>query len=394
MMLHAEHALWELAALPLVLLTLPLLAELLTLTLAAMMPDRGPGQPVLPVPKRLVVLIPSHNEELNIARCVQSVAASAGSLRDILVIAHNCTDGTAAKARSTGAVVSELSDKKLAGKGNALAHGFHLAFDKMGADAVMILDADSTVSADLIGVVRMRLQSSAVVQCRYQCCSGDTAKSRLRALAFFCINVVRPMGRNRLHLSCGIFGNGFAFRREVLERVPYDAHSIVEDLEFHLALVSAGFVCDFVGEARVWAEVPVTARGATTQTARWEGGRIRMFRTHGRRLLAQVLRGRFSLLEPLLDLLGLPLALETAGLALLLLIPIHRVRIYALTGFSILGSHLIFAILNGPAPRQDLRALAHAPVYVLSKLRMLPAILRMGGDQAVWNRTPRVQRSK
>jgi cellulose synthase/poly-beta-1,6-N-acetylglucosamine synthase-like glycosyltransferase len=389
MMPHAQHDLYVLVALLLVCLTAPLLAEVLTLTLAAMAPVPSPAPPILPALERLIVLVPSHNEGLNIARCVQSVAGSAGSQQDILVIAHNCIDSTAANARTAGATVSELNDPNLVGKGSALEHGFRLAFQQMGADAVMIIDADSTVSTNLVPLVRQRLQSSSVLQCRYQCRSDLNPKSRLRALAFFCMNVVRPMGRNRLHLSSGIFGNGFALRREILERVPYDAHSIVEDLEFHLALVSAGVFCDFVGDARVWGEVPTSTRGAATQSARWEGGRFRMFRAHVLPLLVQVLRGRTSLIEPLLDLAGVPLAIEVLSLCLLVLVPIHVVRLYALFGFAILALHLLFAIFSGPDPAADLCALTQVPAYILSKLRMLPAILRTGRDRAAWIRTSR-----
>ena len=388
---QALHDIYLLVALALVALTAPILAELLTLTLAAMTPSPRAEPSVLAALGRLIVLIPSHNEELNIARCVQSIGDSAGSSQDILVIAHNCNDATAANARAAGATVSELDDPSLAGKGNALAHGFDLAFNEMGADALVVIDADSTVSTNLVPLIRQRLQSCFVLQCRYQCRSDANPKSRLRALAFFCMNVVRPMGRNRLHLSCGIFGNGFALRREILERVPYDAHSIVEDLEFHVALVSAGISCDFVDDACVWAEVPAGSRGATTQTARWEGGRIRMLRAHFLPLLIQVLRGRTSLLEPLLDLAGLPLAMEVLGLCLLLLVPIRGVRLYALCGFAILALHLLFAVFSGPDPAADLRALAQVPAYLLSKLRMLPAIFRMGRYRAAWTRTSRTE---
>jgi cellulose synthase/poly-beta-1,6-N-acetylglucosamine synthase-like glycosyltransferase len=202
------------------------------------------------------------------------------------------------------------------------------------------------------------------------------------------------MGRQHLHLSSGIFGNGFALRRQVIEQVPYSAHSIVEDLEFHLSLLAAGIHSDFVEEARVWAEVPAAGRAAVTQTARWEGGRLRMLRSHGPSLALQVLRGRLKLLEPLLDLAGLPLAIETIGLVLLLLLPIHILRLYALSGMAILVLHLFFAIYSGPDPSADLRALAQVPRYVAGKIGMLPSILRMTKSRAAWVRTSRADAPK
>jgi cellulose synthase/poly-beta-1,6-N-acetylglucosamine synthase-like glycosyltransferase len=380
----------------LVVATAPLLIELLLTTLAAMTPLRRRTSALsLPSLGRVVILIPSHNEELNIGRCVESLAASAVGAGDILVIAHNCTDSTAERARAAGAMVSVLNSPDLRGKGNALDHGVRMAFQDLGADAVLIVDADSTVSANLVSCVRQHLEHALALQCRYQCRSApDNPSSRLRALAFFCMNVIRPTGRQRLHFSSGIFGNGFALRRQVIEQVPYSAHSIVEDLEFHLSLIAAGIHCEFVEEARVWAEVPASGRATTTQSARWEGGRLRMLRSHGPSLALQVLRGRFSLLEPLFDLAGLPIAIETVGLVLLLLLPIHALRLYALSGMAILALHLFFAIYSGPDPSADLRALAQVPRYVAGKIGMLPAILRMTRSRAAWVRTSRADTLK
>lgn len=397
MLLFPEHGAYFIVGFALVAVTAPLLVELLVITLAAMMPrhERTPHTPVLSKLGRLIILVPSHNEEINVGQCVESISASAGGPGDILVIAHNCADRTTENARATGAMVSVLDNPNLAGKGNALAHGFRIAFQDLGADAVMVIDADSTVSVDLVTLVRKRLECVSVLQCRYECRStSNNSKSRLRALAFFCMNVVRPMGRQRLHLSCGIFGNGFAIRREVIEQVPYDAHSIVEDLEFHLALVTAGIRCEFVEDARVWAEVPVGGKGAVTQSARWEGGRLRMLSRHGPSLFLKVLRGRVALLEPLLDLAGLPLAMEVASLFTLLLLPVPIFRIYALSGTAIVVIHLLFAIYSGPDPRADLRALVHAPFYVMSKIGMLPAVLLKARSRAAWIRTSRPEAPK
>jgi cellulose synthase/poly-beta-1,6-N-acetylglucosamine synthase-like glycosyltransferase len=287
-------------------------------------------------------------------------------------------------------MVSVLDDLNLRGKGNALAHGFRVAFEDLGADAVLIIDADSTISANLVECVRERLEYASVLQCRYECGStSDSPKSRLRALAFFCMNVMRPLGRRNLNLSCGIFGNGFALRREVIEQVPYSAHSIVEDLEFHLELVTAGIRCDFLEEARVQAEVPVSGLGAATQSARWEGGRLRMLRCYGPSLLLKVLRGKVALLEPLLDLAGMPLAVEIVALLELTIFPIHAMRWYALSGIGVIALHLVYAIHSGPDPLEDMRALAQAPFYIVSKLVMLPATIRMTKSRAAWVRTSR-----
>src|ERR1700679_1446696 len=112
MSLDHRHGIYLIVGIPLVIATAPLLIELFVTTLAAMMSPskRTPRALGLPALGRLIVLVPSHNEELAIGRCIESVTASAGRRDDILVIAHNCVDSTAENARATGAMVSVLND--------------------------------------------------------------------------------------------------------------------------------------------------------------------------------------------------------------------------------------------------------------------------------------------
>ncbi len=389
----------------LLLATLPLLAELLFLTLGAMLPARGwelegdgfglagdlaedKRQPE-PV-KRLMVVVPSHNEELSIARCVESLTRATGSARDVIVVAHNCGDRTAEIARRAGARVEELNDPALAGKGHALTHGFRCAFESCGADAVMIVDADSTVSENMTKEAALRLAYSPVIQCRYQVRNyRATWRTGMTALAFLGINVVRPRGRDRLGLSCGIFGNGFAMRKEVLEQVAYDAHSIVEDMEFHLALVAHGYQVRFVNDAVVLGDMPLSAKTSASQHSRWEGGRLRLLSDWGPRIARKIFASRPALAEPLLDLLSLPLALEVFALCLLLLFPAPAAREYVAFGFGVILLHLAVVVGVSPEPGLSLRTLLQAPVYLFWRLTKLTSVVRASGKGAAWVRTTR-----
>ena len=71
---------------------------------------------------RLAVVVPAHNEELHITRCIKSLLAASRSQVDvgIVVIADNCTDETAKMARAAGARVLVRTDPTERGKGYAL----------------------------------------------------------------------------------------------------------------------------------------------------------------------------------------------------------------------------------------------------------------------------------
>jgi cellulose synthase/poly-beta-1,6-N-acetylglucosamine synthase-like glycosyltransferase len=370
------------AGIALLLPTLPLVLELCVLTLAAVFPARVPSSGST-AEILLAVLIPAHNEEKLISACLCSL----GKSFPIFVVAHNCTDATAALASAAGAKVLELNDDGTRGKGAALHHGFTQAL-AAGAQSVLVIDADSTVSRNLLDTVHTAFASgAAAVQVRYVAANPDASTgTRLQALALRGINVLRPRGRARLGLSCGIFGNGFALSAATLKRVPYLAHSIVEDLEYHFALIRAGIRVDFLNDATVFGQLPDNNDAAGTQRARWEGGRALLRRRLAFPLLGEVLRGHLSLLEPLLDLLSVPLA--DAAL-LLLLATFTPARIYAGFSLEIFGLYILIAALLGGEPLRDLAALGQAPFYLAFKIANFGRTRRAARGDTAWVRTER-----
>jgi cellulose synthase/poly-beta-1,6-N-acetylglucosamine synthase-like glycosyltransferase len=383
--------LFEILAAVLLLLTLPLVAELTLLTLASLLPRRRPGRAAVSGPLQLAVIIPAHNEELLIASCVESLRASAdGGNTRIITVAHNCTDRTATRAAEAGAEVLVCDDPLAKGKGSALCAGFAYA-SALGSDATLVVDADSTVSSNLIGVVREALSRGAdAVQCRYEMdSSAKRPATRLTALAFRGFNVVRPTGRDRLGLSAGIVGNGFAVRQELLVQDAYNSHSVVEDLEFHLRLVLSGKTVQFLEDAKVSSALPSSKQGEATQRSRWEGGRANAARTWLLPMLKQVARGKLRLLEPMFDLTSLPIGYAVFLLLVAVCIPLPWLRGYALSAMMVIAGHVLTAAWSGADFAGDMRILARAPGYILWKLCMLPALLRSSRREATWVRTER-----
>jgi cellulose synthase/poly-beta-1,6-N-acetylglucosamine synthase-like glycosyltransferase len=374
-----------------VLLTLPLIAELVVLTLASLLPKRTSAHSVVSAPLHLAVIIPAHDEELLIASCVESLRASAAGVDTrIIVVAHNCSDQTAARAAAAGAEVIIYDNPLAKGKGSALSVGFAFA-SSQGMDATLVVDADSTVSSNLIGVVREAIANGAeAVQCRYEMdSSAERPASRLTSLAFRGFNVVRPAGRDRLGLSAGIVGNGFAIRQALLAQNSYNSLSVVEDLEFHIRLVLSSKRVQFLRDAKVSSAMPSSKQGEVTQRSRWEGGRANAARTWFVPLLKQLTQGRLRVLEPLLDLMSLPIGYAVFLLLIAACFPLVWLRVYVLLAVTVVGGHVLAAAWSGSDFAGDMRVLARAPGYILWKLCMLPRLLRSSRPEAAWVRTER-----
>jgi Glycosyltransferase like family 2 len=374
--------------------TAPLAVELLVLTAGSLLPERRREKrihPVVPIgPLGLTVVVPAHNEELLLRRCVASLLADLPPGSSVLVVAHNCTDSTAQVAAESGAEVLLLQDDGRQGKGAALRAGFSRAIAQ-GAQVLAVVDADSVVAPGFSAAITEALVDGAeAFQARYVAMgAGGQATARLTALGFLGFNVIRPRGRARLGMSAGIFGNGFGFHKSVLERVPYEASSVVEDLEYHLRLVDSGIRVAFLQNATVSTEMAQNSAAASSQRARWEGGRLRMARVWLPSLLRRALRGRLVLLEPALELASLPLASEVVLLAVCLLLPVSWLRVYAVAAFAVILMHVATAAAEGDGWWSAVRALLSVPRYIVWKLRMLPRTLASSRHNAAWVRTAR-----
>ena len=383
---------WPILAVPLTVLTVLGTIQLLLLTTAAVLRRRpSVGREDEPFDSRMAIVVPAHDEEHGIVRTVESLMACEGASEGaIVVVADNCTDATAPRAKEAGARVLVRRDAESRGKGFALDFAFRTLLNE-GFDVFVIIDADTVVEPNLLTEVRQAIVSGAdATQTRYTVLDPETSlRHRLLNLAFIAFNVVRPRGRDRLGLSVGIFGNGFALSRSTLESVPYRASSIVEDLEYHLRLVQAGKRVRFLDQTTVRGQMPAAGAGVRTQRARWEGGRLLMVRQFLPALFADVLRGRIRMLEPLLDLSLLPLAYHIALLFGTLLIPFAPTRLYAGIGLAIVAFHVLAAFIVGRLPLRDLLILAVVPFYLIWKIAMAPMIARAGRRKTAWVRTER-----
>jgi len=384
--------LWIVPAVLLILVTLPGTLYLAVLTLAGLrrvVP--AAGQPALAGP--IAIVVPAHNEAMGIARTVDNLVAIAqvDGASQVCVVADNCSDDTAAIARAHGARVLERHDLTQRGKGYALDHAFSQLAGQ-GFVAYVVIDADSLAEPNLLSVLRRHLGAGApAVQTRYTVLNAEQSpRTRLAELALCAFNALRPRGRHALGWSAGILGNGFALTAQTLQQVPYRATSVVEDLEYHLRLIEQDLRVHFADETTVRGDMPVAGSGQSTQRARWEGGRLRMLLDHGASLLRRGLSGQWRLLEPLLDLLLLPLAYHTVLLLALLAIPLGWARGLGLAGLAWLLLHVLVAAgVGGLGPRRLWLALWAVPEYLWWKLRMLRATVKTSQASAEWERTHR-----
>ncbi len=387
------------------LLAIPFLAAGVYLAGLALLVRRAPPPP----PgrnARFDIVVPAHDEESGVAETVHSLLAVDYPRERfrVVVVADNCADGTAERARGAGARVLERKDPERRGKGYALAFAFERLGAEHRADAFVVVDADSVVSPNLLGAFAARIEGGAeALQARYGVRNRDASwRTRLLHLAFTLFHDVRSRGREVLGLSCGLRGNGMAFSTGLLRRVPHGAFSIVEDLEYGIQLGLAGCRVHDVAEASVVGDMAASETASRSQRTRWEGGRLALARRHAPELLRRAWRERSPvLLDLALDLLvppltylvlavALGLSVSTTGLALGLGTTLATVMWAA----ALLGLAVYVAVgwIEACLGWRGALDLLHVPLFILWKLTLWAR--DDPGRRGEWVRTTREDRAR
>jgi 1,2-diacylglycerol 3-beta-glucosyltransferase len=360
------------------------------------------SRPVLPGRSsrqlRFDVIVPAHNEEEGIARTVLSLRSMDWPQTQfrVLVVADNCSDATASAARGAGAQVLERKDLTLRGKGHALAYGFEASLKEGFATAVVVVDADTMVSSNLLEAFACRIESGEkAIQAHYGVLNPWTSwRTQLMTITTGAFHIVRSRGRERLKLSCGVRGNGWSVTHSLLRQRPYRCYSLVEDIEYGIALGFDGVRVAYADEAHANADMVSGEAIARKQRRRWEQGRFEMVRSQTLPLLAAAVKGRskicldlaFDLMVPPLSYLVLNIVLLglLAGALSIWLPPLKFWAWWAAGCFVVLSLHILRGWQVSGMGIRGLAALAHVPVFVLWKIFVL-----FGRKTSEWVRTER-----
>ncbi|GGB37155.1 glycosyl transferase [Sphingomonas metalli] len=359
---------------------------------------RGDGPPLPPFdPAAVVVLVPAHDEARGIGAVLARMRAGMPAGMRLLVIADNCTDDTAAIARTAGAEVVERFDTARRGKGFALDHG-RATLSVASPACVIVVDADTVPEAGALARLAARaIASGQPVQSAYTIDARDEKSSiaRFSAAAFYVKNAVRQLGAARIGAPAVLTGSGMAFPWPIFARLPLATGHVAEDLMLGVESALAGRPPLFDPRAVVLGTAS-SDKGTAVQRRRWESGFFQVASDSAGALLARgIARGRFGCVWLGLHLLTPPLipliALDTLAVAALALVWLFTgIGEAALAVLAGLTAAAVLAVPVALASHKRLFLLDgwHAvPRYMLWKIGLtLAALLRR---EKAWIRTDR-----
>ena len=259
---------------------------------------------------RICVIIPAHNEEDVIGETVRLLRERQqypAELFDIYVVAHNCTDETAKRARDAGAVVFERNDEDPAKHivSYALKFGYERILETgIDYDFSIRLDADNHVNDTFLSLMNDAYCAGVKIARPYESALNMTQNQFTRACGLYYIFDSRfsSRARERLHLDAHVNGPGALTAMEIIKKIGgYDTVSITEDTEFCFKRMLEGYRCHFVEDAVVYEDLPSSMRDTLNRNKRIAAGNIRLLKKYTLPMLWNTVKQlRFSFLEQLL----------------------------------------------------------------------------------------------
>ncbi|MBR1724179.1 MAG: glycosyltransferase [Ruminococcus sp.] len=145
--------------------------------------------------KSISVIIPAHNEEKYVARCIRSVKTAAGYYggeTEIIVVCNRCTDRTAELAEKHGAKVIFNEDRCIARVRNA---GIHAA----QGDIIVTIDCDNRMTGGTLKEIAALLDTGRYIG------GGAPIRFERYSLPLFLNDLLCELSFAVTGLYCGIF---------------------------------------------------------------------------------------------------------------------------------------------------------------------------------------------
>jgi cellulose synthase/poly-beta-1,6-N-acetylglucosamine synthase-like glycosyltransferase len=357
-------------------LLLPTLADVISLLRA--LTHRRLDAPRIPAtPPRLLVLVPAHDEELVLPACL----AALRRLRypreriDIVVVADNCHDGTAAIARLTGVGCLERTAPLDPGKPRAIAWAL-ARLPVREYDAMIIVDADTEVDQDFATALAAAapLADKAVQPYNGVSNGRENALTRMAAILSAANHGLAYVLKTRVGLNVPLSA-GMCIGSRVLAAHGWTAYSLCEDWELYAQLTERGIRIEGAPRARIHAQEATTLRVSASQRRRWTGGKITVLTQHAWSLITSRRVRLVQKLDSLAELsaLGPVVHLGVVAVAVAVTVTVHPVA----SGWLAAGMlatlvrpsvYTIAALAREPDPLRALVAFAFLPFYAAWRL--------------------------
>ena len=247
---------------------------------------------------KFAVIVSARNESDVIEEFIHTVDLQdyPSDLIDVYVIADNCSDDTAQKARIAGAHVYERFDNKKVGKGYALDFLFKiLRSKKTKYDGYFIFDVDNLLSRNYISEMNKVFNRKYKIVTSYRNSKNYDSNwiSAGYSLWFLRESKYLNYARMLLNNSCAVSGTGFLISSEIIyKNNGWKYHLLTEDIEFTIDSIINGEKIGYCNSACFYDEQPTSFKDSWNQRMRWSKGFYQVFFKYGYNLFKSIFKNK------------------------------------------------------------------------------------------------------
>lgn len=230
---------------------------------------------------KFLVIIPAHNEELQIENAINSIKSVnyPQSLIDIILLNDVCTDRTVEIAHLKKIQVYNQYNKKNS-KGGILKSFCDQNKDTICKyDYICIADADTIFDKDFFCFANREFEKGyEIVQ--GQIINMQYKTSMISYFMTFFHHIINSfmLYQNELGKSSILSGKGLLISPYVLEQVKWDENSLVEDISFSYEALLKGFKIYYCHQMKVKTKNPFTFSDLWIQQRRWTSGQMQIIK--------------------------------------------------------------------------------------------------------------------
>jgi len=303
---------------------------------------------------KISILIPCHNEEKSIAKCVSACLNQTRPPDEIIVVNDGSTDATAEILKEFDGKIKVATIERATGN-KSYAQEFGLQF--VTGNVFIATDGDTFLDKDFVRRIEEDFNADPKIAA-----VGGYVKSlkynwltACRELDYFFGQSVNKLAQANLNFLFVIPGCAGAFRTDIFKKyVNFDHDTLTEDLDFTFKLHLNYFKIKYDRKAICYTQDPFTIKSYINQMRRWYGGGWQnLFKNI--RLISRPANA-FEL--SLIYIEGL------ISSFFLFLLPVVNLYLFA----YFIGLYLAFAILLGicgSIARKRLDLLFYSPLYLI-----------------------------
>ncbi len=284
---------------------------------------------------RISILIPCHNEDKSIAKCIDSCLMQSRPADEIIVVDDGSTDSTAEILKSYGNKIIVKSIPVATGnKSHAQEYGLRF----VTGDVFIATDGDSILDSDFVKYIEedFTIYPNITAVAGYVRSLKHNWLTACRAFEYAVGQNLHKLAQHYIGFLFVIPGAAGAFRTNTFFKyITFEHDTLTEDLDFTYRLHKLNLKIEYDRRAVVFTQDPASLHSYTNQMRRWFGGGWQCLIKHRGQILEHP---RVALELSLMYLEGIAFSV------LLFLLPFLSLRFFAAFLVSYFAIAVAFAI--------------------------------------------------